>query len=138
MLICALSLLIIFNFLNTYLNSHTTGVVQSIHMPKITNKTPKLTRIYLYRLISLSGDIEPNPGPFQSYEAILKIIKKHDKHLKFLHINAQSLIRKRMQLKNLMHDIGSNTIFAISETWLCENDDTLVWNVLSDTHIVQK
>ena len=35
-----------------------------------------------------------------------------------------------------MHDCGLNTIFAISETWLNDKDDSLLWNVLNDTHVM--
>ena len=119
------------------LNCLPTGVVQNGHKKQYTNKKPsKLTRRYLFRLIYLSGDIERNPGPFTSYENMLEIIKKHENNLKYFHLNTQSIIRKRTQLKNLMHDCGLNTIFAISETWLNDKDDSLLWNVLNDTHVM--
>ena len=114
-----------------------TGVVQNGHNKRYTNIKPsKLTRRYLFRLIYLSGDIERNPGPFTSYNNMLEIIKKHENNLKYFHLNTQSIIRKRTQLKNLMHDCGLNTIFAISETWLNDKDDSLLWNILNDTHVM--
>ena len=67
---------------------------------------------------------------------MLKLIKKHENNLEYFHLNTQSIIRKRTQLKNLMHDCGLNTIFAISETWLNDKDDSLLWNVLNDTHVM--
>ena len=38
--------------------------------------------------------------------------------LNFVHLNFQSIIRKRMQLKKFLDDMGENTIIGISETWL--------------------
>ena len=71
-----------------------------------------------------------------SHSEILKILPKYRNNLKFFHLNAQSLARKRTQLKNLFNDIGENTIFGISETWLSPENDENLWNVLSETHII--
>ena len=71
-----------------------------------------------------------------SHSEILKILPKYRNNLKFFHLNAQSLARKRTQLKNLFNDIGENTIFGISETWLSPENDVKLWNILSETHIL--
>ena len=73
-----------------------------------------------------------------SHSEILKILPKYRNNLKFFHLNAQSLARKRTQLKNLFNDIGENTIFGISETWLLPENDVKLWQVLSETHILCK
>ena len=38
--------------------------------------------------------------------------------------------------KNLMQECGLNAIFALSETWLNNNNDSLLWNVLTETHVM--
>ena len=67
---------------------------------------------------------------------MIDIIKKHESNIKFFHINAENIIRKRTQIKNLKQDYGLSAIFALSEMWLNKNDDSLPWNVLNETHIM--
>ena len=43
------------------------------------------------------------------------------------HVNAQSLIKKRLTLEDITKDLGTNTIYGISETWLKETDDLKLW-----------
>ena len=71
-----------------------------------------------------------------SHSEILKILPKYRNNLNFFHFNAQSLARKRTQLKYPFNYIGENTIFGISETWLSPEKDVKLWNILSETHIL--
>ena len=43
------------------------------------------------------------------------------------HVNAQSLIKKSLTLEDITKDLGKNTIYGISETWLKETDDLKLW-----------
>ena len=76
----------------------------------------KLTRLYLFKQIRLCNDIETNPGPILKQEETLKLLKKYKNNLKIFHLNTQSVIRKKTQLKLLFNNIGENTIFGVSET----------------------
>ena len=75
------------------------------------------------------GDIESNPGPLISFKTLTKTFKDNNNRLKFFHINAQSLLRKRLTLQDMILDLGPNCIFGISETWLKDIDDKKLWNV---------
>ena len=95
----------------------------------------KLTRLYLFKQIRLCNDIETNPGPILKQEETLKLLKKYKNNLKIFHLNTQSVIRKKTQLKLLFNNIGENTIFGVSETWMNETHDPNLWNVLKETHL---
>lgn len=136
MLIYTFILAVLTIFYTSGRNKSEIGEVQTCHFETKTIPNTRLTWNYLFRLIYQSGDVETNPGPFLAYESMLKIKCKYETNLKFLHINAQSLNRKRIQLKILMNDFGVNTVFAITETWLNDSDDTLIWNVLNETHVM--
>ena len=43
-------------------------------------------------------------------------------------LNFQSIIRKRMQLKKFLDDMGENTIIGLSETWLKKEVSDNLWN----------
>ena len=51
-----------------------------------------------------------------------------------LHLNFQSIIRKRMQLKKFLDGMGENTIIGISETWLKKEDSDNLWNLHPRRH----
>ena len=59
----------------------------------------------------LSGDIEINPGPQLNVKHLKNLSRKTIWSLKFFHLNAQSLPKKRTKIKNLIKDYGANTIF---------------------------
>ena len=42
--------------------------------------------------------------------------------------------KKQNGLKNLSNDLGLNTIFAITETWLTERDEFKDWDISPKTH----
>ena len=44
-------------------------------------------------------------------------------------MNGQSLLKKKHVLQHMMSDLGDNTIFAFSETWLKQNDDEKAWQL---------
>ena len=48
--------------------------------------------------------------------------------IKIYHLNVQSILSKKEQLRTLVHDLGTNCIFCFTETWLCEFDDINVFN----------
>ena len=79
--------------------------------------------------LQLSGDIEVNPGPQIIFKALTNTFHNKSKRLKFFHVNAQSLVRKRLVLEDIVRDLGTNTIFGISETWLKETDDLKLWKI---------
>ena len=85
-------------------------------------------------LLTQSGDVEKNPGPIETIETVYGICSKNCANLKFFHFNFQSNIRKRMQLKNFLDDMGENTIIGISETWLKKEDGDNLWNFQPRTH----
>ena len=60
-----------------------------------------LTHLFLFALLlTQSGDVEKNPGPIETIETVYGICSKNCANLKFVHLIFQSIIRKRMQLKN--------------------------------------
>ena len=65
------------------------------------------------RKLSLSGDIETNPGPPRNFKYLLTLFKKNNRSLKFFHLNAQSSRKKRSTLENMINDLGPNTIFGV-------------------------
>ena len=83
--------------------------------------------------LSLSGDIEINPGPLINFKYLTTLFKKNNRSLKFFHLNAQSLLKKRSTLENLINDLGANTIFGFSESWLKTSDDKKLWQI-NPTH----
>ena len=86
-----------------------------------------LYTLYSERKLKLSGDVETNPGPQVNFKALTNLFRVNNKYLKFFHVNAQSLIKKRLTLEDITKDLGTNTIYAISETWLKETDDLKLW-----------
>ena len=58
--------------------------------------------------------LKKNPGPIETIETVYGICSKNCANLKFVHLNFQSIIRKRMQLKKFLDDMGENTIIGIS------------------------
>ena len=94
-----------------------------------------LTHFFFFALLlSQSGDVEINPGSYETVETVYGICSKNCANLKFVNLNFQSIIRKRMQLKKFLDDMGKNTIIGISETWLKEEDSGNLWNLHPRTH----
>ena len=94
-----------------------------------------LTHLFLFALLlTQSGDVEKNPGPIETIETVYGICSKNCANLKFVHLNFRSTIRKRMQLKKFLDDMGENTIIGISETWLKKEDSDNLWNLHPRTH----
>ena len=67
-------------------------VESAIVLKKIVNILPIL-------LIILSGDIELNPGPPLDYTDVVKATKTSKNLIKYLHINCQSIVKKKMRCK---------------------------------------
>ena len=94
-----------------------------------------LTHLFIFALLlTQSGDVEKNPGPIETIETVYGICSKNCANLKFVHLNFRSTIRKRMQLKKFLDDMGENTIIGISETWLKKEDSDNLWNLHPRTH----
>ena len=94
-----------------------------------------LTHLFLSALLlTQSGDVEKNPGPIETIETVYGICSINCANLKFVHLNFQSIIRKRMQLKKFLDDMGKNTIIGISETWFKKEDSVNLWNLHPRTH----
>ena len=94
-------------------------VESAIVLKKIVNILPIL-------LLILSGDIELNPGPPLDYSDVVKASKTSKNLIKYLHINCQSIVKKRCGVKKLLDDFH-NTIFGFSETWLDSEHDSNLW-----------
>ena len=97
-------------------------------LPLVLMKNVKTRFIsYSERKLKLSGDVETNPGPQVNFKALTKLFQNNNKYLKIYHVNAQSLIKKRLTLEDITKDLGTNTIYGVSETWLKEADDLKLW-----------
>ena len=97
-------------------------------LPLLLMKNVKtLYTLYSQRKLNLSGDVEKKPGPQVNFKALTNLFRVNNKYLKFFHVSAQSLIKKRWTLEDITKDLGTNTIYAISETWLKETDDLKLW-----------
>ena len=59
---------------------------------------------------------------------------KFKKPMSFIHINVQSVTKKRMQLNSIVSEMGENAIFGIYETGLTLDDDLCLRNIASSTH----
>ena len=42
-------------------------------------------------------------------------------------MNCQSIVLKKKQIENLVGDLGNNTVYGFSETWLKEEDSQSFW-----------
>ena len=78
----------------------------------------------IWLLLLKSGDIETNPGATKSMKDIFLDCETYSDNIKFLHLDVRSMTRKKLQLKNLMNDVGGNCICGLSETWLDTKIDT--------------
>ena len=72
--------------------------------------------------IRMSGDVEPNPGPFCNFKKTVELFTRGSKSLKIFHINCQSIAQKKRQVEMLLQDLENNVIFGFSGTWLKEDD----------------
>ena len=84
--------------------------------------------IIKFRILK-SGDVESNPGPQIIYKLPTQLFIRNKRKLKFIHISCQSLNKKRDTLKELMGDLGENTMYGITETWLGELDEAKLWEI---------
>ena len=83
-----------------------------------------LLKILWIFLIWLRDDIETNPDTNSyRYDEIRRLLKQYDKKLKTIHLNRQSLQRKRMSLKQPLSDFNDNTVKGLSETRLVKAND---------------
>ncbi|PJE78229.1 hypothetical protein CI610_02839 [invertebrate metagenome] len=81
--------------------------------------------VLIHWLLSLSGDIESNPGPSSISSSDSSLISNisdlsvSDSNYSFVHLNVQSLKQK---LDVLYTELNKFTILSFTETWLNEND----------------
>ena len=79
------------------------------------------------------GDVEQNPGPVLKYTECVKTVGASFKNnVKIFSLNCRSIVGQNSTLKQLMDDLGKNTIFGLTETWLKMNDDIRFWEVRSE------
>ena len=78
------------------------------------------------------GDVERNPGPPLTYENFLSKNKKLKDPLRFFQLNCRSLVNKREQLKKMLRECSNNTVFALTKTWLINEDDINLWCIDSN------
>ena len=75
-------------------------------------------------IIIQCGDVKQNPGPFLKYAECVKTVGTSFKNnVKIFSLNCRSIVGQNSTLKQLMDDLGKNTIFGFTETWLKMNDD---------------
>ena len=104
----------------------------SVGEPSFLRLRTTLNMFFQWKL-SLRGNIEINPGPLINYKYLTTLFKTNNRSLKFFHLNAQSLLKKRSTLENLINDLGANIIFGFSESWLKTSDDKKLWQI-NPTH----
>ena len=115
----------------TCINYYAFGLESILVIIYIVDNCSKPWAIYLIQLrfrLLLSGDIETNPGPSIVFKHLTSIFRNNNKRIKFIHINAQSLLKKQIILEAFIRDLGPNTIFGISEIWLKNTDGKQLWN----------
>ena len=79
------------------------------------------------------GDVEQNPGPVLNYAECVKTVGASFKNnVTIFSINCRSIVGQNSTLKQLVDDLGKNTIFGFTETWLKMNDDIRFWEVRSE------
>ena len=83
-------------------------------------------------ILLLAGDVELNPGPTYVYKKTTAVFSRNSKKLKFFHVNCQSIVLKKRQIENLVGDLGNNTVYGFSETWLKEEDSQSFWELKKD------
>ena len=75
----------------------------------------KIITIFLFliglTLLLRAGDIETNPGPVLTYNESIKMTLRRESEIKIYHLNVQSILSKKEQLRTLVHDLGPNCIF---------------------------
>ena len=94
-------------------------------MPKKVSNLRSIIRPSLHNILSLmlSGNVHTNPGPSICYR---NLCQKVSQNLKFFHLNVQN---KLPSANSLVNDVGVNTIFGFSETWLTQSDDHSLWSI---------
>ena len=75
------------------------------------------------------GDIEQNTGQLINFKHPTHNFGAKGKKLKFFNVNAQSLVKKRSALADIVNDLGRNTIHGVTATWLKNCDDTKLWEI---------
>ena len=104
--------------------------VLKLFMKNTSKKSPiRASPAVIFLLLLKSGDVEINPGPHVVFKYLTRVFTHNSKKLKFFHVNAQSLVKKRLALNFIVDDLGENTIYGISETWLTKNDDQKLWEI---------
>ena len=79
------------------------------------------------------GDVEQNPGPVLKYAEFVKTVGASFKNnVKIFSLNCRSIAGRNSTLKQLMDDLGKNTIFGFTEKWLKMNDDIRFWRKRSE------
>ena len=81
----------------------------------------------------LCGDIEKNPGPYDSkLSSVDDAIFGAQTGIKFLLFNARSIQNKYQDISNLLQRLDSETFVIVTETWMREDQS---WNInLSAEH----
>lgn len=92
------------------------------------------TALCIAAQLLLCGDIHPNPGPTISYDECTQKVRS-SKCLKYLLCNCRSVLRKRNLLNGMCNDLGSETIYGITETWLKPTDDQKLWSLLPESMV---
>ena len=85
-----------------------------------------LCNLVLRKTLLLCGDVEKNPGPFNSSKLSTfdKVLDPSQECLKFFLKNALSIQNKYEDLSNLPQQLDSQTILIVTETWISEQHDT--------------
>ena len=116
------------------LNNRTPGTAFNL----ITFPFPRVLNICFVLIVKASiiiqcGDVEQNQGPVLKYAECVKTVGGSFKNkVKIFSLNCRSIVGQNNTLKQLIDDLGKNTIFGFTETWFKMNDDIRFWEVLSE------
>ena len=79
------------------------------------------------KILLLCGDIEKNPGPYESKLSSLDdAIFGAQTGIKFLLFNTRSIQNKYQDISNLLQQLDSETFVIVTETWMSEDRS---WNI---------
>ena len=85
-----------------------------------------LCSLVLRKTILLCGDVEKNPGPFNTsnLSTFDRVLDPSQKCLKFFLIIARSIQNNYEDLSNLLEQLDLQTILIVTETWISEQQDS--------------
>ena len=77
----------------------------------------------------LLRDVNTHPEPSIPYHNLCEKVSQRLQNIKFFHMNVQSITHKLSSVNSSVNDVGVNTIFGFSETWLRQTDGHNLWSI---------